>query len=300
MSTVVPATRVREEPIDATPLEGPDRTELRLGLSQVVLALAALIGWVFLYVYVLSGFSQGHAQQQLYDRIRSELAGGTAPITAPIAAGAPVAVLDAADLGVRHVVVVEGTRPRQLMDGPGHALGSVLPGQAGTSVLMGRAVSYGGPFSHLAQAKVGATLTVTTGEGTFHYAVADVRRKGDAVPAPPASGTGRLVLVSAAGTSPLARSETVYVDATLQGAAQPAGAVSAADPSGAPMARDTSAGTLAILALLLQLLILVVAALTWARLRWSRMAAWIAGVPVLLAVLWGVSLVASQLAPNLL
>ena len=301
MSPTAPAaTRVRDEPIDATLLPKGDGARLRLALSQVVFLVVGAIVWLFLFVYVLSGFSQGHAQQRLYGELREELAEGTAPQGAPIAAGAPVALIDAPGLGLRHVVVVEGTRPAQLDDGPGHALGSVLPGQAGTSVLMGRALSYGAPFGELASAKAGETLTLTTAEGTFHYVVADVRRQGDPVPAAPATGAGRLVLVSAGGSQPLARAEAVYVDAVLQGAAQPVGAVSPADPEGAPMARDVSIGTLAILALLLQALLLALIGFVWARHRWSRMGAWITGVPVLVAALWSVSLVASRLLPNLL
>lgn len=293
-------TTVRVEPVDVAPLPRPDGTQLRLGLSHVIFLLVGLIAWLFLYVYVLSGFSQGHVQQQLYGQLRAELAEGTAPTGAPIAAGAPVAVLDAPALGLHHVVVVEGTRPAQLQDGPGHKLGGVLPGQAGVSTLMGRAVSYGAPFRRLGALKPGAAITVTTAEGTFAYRVDDVRTKGDPVPAAPAAGTGRLVLVSADSSGWLAHPQTVYVDASLQGAAQPASDVSASDPGGAAMARDTSAGTLAILAIALELLVGALVAVTWARHRWSRLGAWIAGVPVLLAALWLVSIVASRLLPNLI
>ena len=83
-----------------------------------------------LYLFVLSGLEQGHAQSALYERLRTELAEGTAPTGAPIAAGSPVALLSIPDAGV------DGPRsssraagPAQLQDGPGHVLGSVLPGQ---------------------------------------------------------------------------------------------------------------------------------------------------------------------------
>ncbi|WGL51831.1 class E sortase [Nocardioides sp. BP30] len=300
MSTTTPArTTVREGAVDATPLERADTRRLRIGVGQAILLLAGLLGWLLLYVYVLSGFSQGHAQQQLYGQLRQELAEGTAPTVAPIEAGAPVALLDAPALGLHHLVVVEGTRPAQLQDGPGHQLGTVLPGQVGNSVLLGRAVSYGGPFRHLASLKPGAAITVTTAQGVFHYRVDDVRRNGDLL-APLADGASRLTLASAAGSAPLAHSETVYADASLVGAPQPASAVSATDPGGSAMARDASAGTLALLALALELLVGGLVAITWARYRWSRLAAWIAGLPVLLASLWLASMVATRLLPNLL
>jgi sortase A len=42
--------------------------------------------------------------------------------------------------------VVEGTASSDLLDGPGHLRSTVLPGQVGTSVVMGRAKTYGAPF----------------------------------------------------------------------------------------------------------------------------------------------------------
>lgn len=292
-------TEVRAEPIDATPLSQHHLKAPRLLASEVMLVAGAAIAWALVYVLLLSAFSAGHAQKGLYDQLRSELAGGTAPQQAPIALGEPVALLDAPALGLHHLVAVEGTRPAQLAQGPGHVLGSVLPGQAGTSVVFGRAVSFGAPFRHLAAAHAGDRIDVTTGEGTFHYLVDDVRRPGDPVPAAPAAGGSRLTLVTAAGSA-LAPSSTLYVDATLSGTAQPAGAVAAPDPGGAAFAADHSAGTLALLALALELLALTVAALVWARHRWSWVAAWVAGVPMLLASLWLVSDLAARLLPNLL
>ncbi|MFD1273890.1 sortase domain-bontaining protein [Streptomyces kaempferi] len=61
-----------------------------------------------------------------------------------LAPGTPVALIDipAAHL---HQVVLEGTDSGVLTDGPGHRRDTPLPGQSGTSVLMGRAAAYGGP-----------------------------------------------------------------------------------------------------------------------------------------------------------
>lgn len=301
MTTVVGVARteVRAEAVDATPLSRRRFQASQAVVSEIMFVAAGVVAWVLVYVLFLSAFTAGHAQKQLYDQLREELAGGTAPIQAPIALGAPVALIDSPALGVRHLVVVEGTRPAQLADGPGHLLGSVLPGQAGTSYLMGRAVSFGAPFRHLSTARQGAQIDVTTGEGTFHYLVDDVRRSGDPVPAPLPSGGSRLTLVSAAGSA-LAPSSTVYVDATLSGAAQPAGTVSASDPAGVQFASDHSAGTLALLALALELLGVAVAAVVWARHRWSTVAAWVAGLPFVIGALWLVSDIAARLLPNLI
>lgn len=298
MTTIV-GTQVRSEAVDATPLSQHHLQASRTLVSEIMLVAGGVVAWVLIYVLFLSAFSAGHAQKQLYDQLREELAGGTAPMQAPIALGSPVALIDSPALGVHHLVVVEGSRPAQLADGPGHMLGSVLPGQVGTSVVMGRAVSFGAPFRNLPAVRQGAQIDVTTGEGTFHYLVDDVRRPGDPVPAAPASGGSRLTLISATGSA-LAPASTIYVDATLSGSAQPAGTIAAADPAGAPFASDHSAGTLALLALALELLGLAVAAVVWGRHRWSTVAAWVAGCPFVLAALWLVSDIAARLLPNLI
>jgi sortase A len=296
-------TEVRNQPVDATPLGGGgSREQLRVTTSHVLLVLALLVGWLFAYLLLFSRFEEGHAQRGLYNELRAELAGGTAPMQEPIAAGAPVALLQVPTAGISDVVVVEGTTPAVLQHGPGHAAGSVLPGQAGVSVLMGRSLSYGAPFGRLADLHPGDAVTVTTGEGVFTYDVTDVRRKGDPVPAPLAAGGSRLVLVTSTGSgggASLAPGDTLYVDATLHGKAQPAGAVTAADPMGAPMARDTSTSTLAELALALELLVAGLVGVAWLRARWTAVGAWVVGTPVVIAALWLVSSLAARLIPNL-
>jgi sortase A len=119
------------------------------------------------------------------------------------------------------------------------------------------------------------------------------------VPAALPAGGSRLVLVTATGSSTIAPSDTLYVDATLTGAAQPATTVGLPDPAGAPMARDTSTATLAELVLALELLVAGLVGVAWARARWSRIGAWVAGVPLIVAALWLVSTLATRLLPNL-
>jgi sortase A len=295
-------TAVRELPTDTAPLPRPARgfSEVALGQTMIVLGLVAV--WAFGYLFVFSSFQQGHAQHQLYAQLRTELALGEAPAGAPIAVGAPIALMSVPDAGIDDLVIVEGTTPAVLQQGPGHQQGSVLPGQAGVSVLMGRALSFGGPFREVPGLLVGAPIEVTTVQGTFTYKVSSVRQKGDPVPPALADGESRLTLVTAVGEGPLAGlgpSQSVYVDATLTGQAQPAGPVAAIDPNGAPFAHDAGFTTLAVLVLALEVLVGAVFLVGWARHRWSPLASWVAGVPVLLAALWLVSSAASRLLPNL-
>ena len=101
--------------VDASPPAGRDQEKVRVGISQVLLSLSMLLVWVLVYLFLLSGLEQGHAQNSLYGRLRTELAEGTAPSGAPIAPGSPVAVLSMPQIGVTGLVVVEGSRAAQLL-----------------------------------------------------------------------------------------------------------------------------------------------------------------------------------------
>ena len=304
MSATSLPTVLHSGAVDASPPPGSgERQPVRFGSSQILLGLSLLIGWLLVYLFVLSGLEQGHAQSELYEELRTELALGTAPTGAPIAAGSPVALLSIPGADVDDLVVVEGSRAAQLQDGPGHVLGSVLPGQRGVSVIAGRSLSFGAPFASVADLPYGAPIIVTTGQGKFVYEVVSVRTKGDPVPtAPPADGS-RLTLVTAArdgGAGGLQASQTLYVDATLTDGAVPRGQVATVDPGAELMSVVWDTTTLALLALSLQLLLLALAGFTWAWLRWSPAAAWIAIGPCVLAALWLVSSIGTRLLPALI
>jgi sortase A len=306
MTTLLPPggpTILHQGAVDASPPPGAGEKEpVRIGSSQILLAVSVLIGWFLLYLFVFSGLEQGHAQSALYQELRAELAEGTAPTGAPIDAGSPVALLSIPDAGVDDVVVVEGSRPVQLQDGPGHVLGSVLPGQQGVSVVAGRSLSFGAPFAHVADLSYGAPIVVTTGQGVFAYEVVSVRTKGDPVPAAPAADQSRLTLITSArgaGVGGLQAAQTLYVDATLTDGAVAPGAVATRDTGAELMSAGVDTATLAMLALSLQVLVLALVGFVWAWLSWSRSAAWIAAGPCVLAALWLVSSLGTRLLPAL-
>jgi sortase A len=293
-----PGTVLHHGAVDASPPPTGDQELARIGASQVLLAVSLVVTFVLCYLFVLSGLEQGRAQSALYDQLRSELAEGTAPLGAPIALGSPVALLSIPGAGIEDAVVVEGTRSAQLQDGPGHSLGSVLPGQQGTSVLAGRSLSFGGPFAHIDDLRAGDPITVTTGQGVFVYSVTGIRREGDPTSGAPAAGTSRLTLKTAA-RSGLRASDLVFVDADLTEGAVTPGPRAATDTVDS-MSGNLDASTLALLALALQLLVGALGAFVWAWVRWSRPAAWIAGAPCVLAALWLACSVGTRLLPALI
>ncbi|MEV0731030.1 sortase [Polymorphospora sp. NPDC050346] len=279
---------------------GPVRTG-RGALSVAgALTLVALLVFGFVgYLLVVSPLQQQRTQNNLFDQIRGDLAQATAPIGGAIAPGTPVAVLTAPSIGLE-TVVVEGTSAADLLAGPGHRRDTPLPGQAGVSLLYGRAGTFGAPFRRVPDLVPGATVNLVTGQGEVTYRVEGVRRDGDPLPAPLPAGGGRLTLVTTDATRMLTAADTVFVDAVLVGEPWPA-------PAGRP--RLVAAYERALqpdptaafpLVLWLQALALAAGGLTWARHRWGRVEAWVVGTPIVLACGWQVYEAAVRLLPNLL
>ncbi len=276
-----------------------DTHPVAASLMWSLCALSLLAIWLVAYAFLFSELQQSHAQHNLYGEFRLQLASGVAPLAAPIHNGRPVALLDAPKAGMHNLVVVQGTSPADLETGPGHRTDSVLPGQAGTSVLYGRDVTFGGPFRHLASFKPGDSITVVTGQGKATYIVDDVRVAGDPFPAPLASGGARLVLESAVGggyRSEWAPTQSIYVDADLA-SPFPSGQVGPSIQAQRAMATDKSA--LLPLVLWLQLFVIADIGFMWARSRWGVAQTWLVGTPILFALAWLITSAAALLLPNL-
>ncbi len=275
------------------------------GTALTILAVL-LLGFVS-HVSVIGSLRHARDQQTSYANFRAELAQGTAPVGQAdvntgslLALGTPVAVLSIPQLDLREVVF-EGTTSGVLQRGAGHRRDTLLPGQAGVAVLMGRQAAFGGPFGQLATLGKGETFQVTTGQGVSVYRVLGVRRAGDPQPQPPEPGHGRLVLVTADGPT-YTPTGVLRVDADLVTKPFPApqrvisaGAIPAAER---PMAGDPSVWVAMVL--WAQALVLAVLGLAWARARWGRWQTWVVAVPVLAALGLAVAGQASQLLPNLL
>lgn len=270
--------------------------------TWILLTISGLAIWVVFFALVLSGLAEKHVQNDAYASFREQLAQQTAPLGGTIAPGSPVALLSAPSLGLRDIVVLEGTASGDLEDGPGHRRDSVLPGQIGVSLVYGRATLYGGPFADIGRARAGDQITATTGQGTFRYVVGDVRHVGD--PYPPALGStdGRLTLVTSEGASTgnfWQPEHPVYVDAKLAGKAQSSPGVAVTSVPESERAMSGDVGSLFLLVLWIPLLVLASVVVVWAAERWGRWQAWVTGAPILVGVLWGVTDYAVRLLPNL-
>jgi hypothetical protein len=275
---------------------------IRLVLLVVFVLAAAMVS----QLTIVSSLQQRAEQQRLYDGFRIRLAEGTAPLGPTdeegraYAVGTPVAYLEIPAIGLRQVVV-SGTTAGALFAGPGLRRDSVLPGQEGASVILGRAAAFGGPFRSIDELDEGDRIMITTGQGEFEYRVLGLRREGDPLPAPPGEGESRIVLTTADGP-PYLPDGVVRVDADIEGTAAP-GPGRLFTTEGLPPAEDTMAGDtsqLWALVLWLQALIAVGLAAVWAWHRWGRAQAWIVFLPPLMLVGIFVANQATRLLPNLL
>jgi sortase A len=82
--------------------------------------------------------------------------------------GEPVGDIRIPAIGVSQVVV-EGTNTPDLRKGPGHYIGTPLPGQDGNASIAGHRTTYGHPFYNLDGVKVGDPIVLTTLQGIFVY-----------------------------------------------------------------------------------------------------------------------------------
>lgn len=273
----------------------PGRRRLTVGLVGWTLCVLAVsvLGFA-LWLVALTDAAEARAQENLYKTFRGQLRDAVAPVQPPIDVGTPVAVLEIPGLGIRQVVV-EGTAGGQLANGPGHRRDTALPGQAGISVVYGRRATFGAPFRDVPSLRTGDEVRVTTGQGVATYLVLGGRHGSDPIPA--YTATNLLNLVSS--DPALSPSGSIIVTSALKGQPQPSGGTR----TGITRAERSLAGDpSALLPLVLwgQVLLVTLAAATWAFVRWGRWQAYLVAIPVVLAVLWNVCENVARLLPNTL
>src|SRR6202043_1570314 len=78
--------------------------------------------------------------------------------------GTVVAEIQIPAIGVNQYVV-EGTTESDLSKGPGHYIGTAMPGQAGNVAIAGHRTTNGAPFNRLDELKLGGPIDITTTSG---------------------------------------------------------------------------------------------------------------------------------------
>jgi len=156
--------------------------------------LASFFGWVqFTGVSLIlfvgwqlwgTSISQHHAQSALKQAFHEQVERATpaSPSATPSLIPSTVKLSDPAEgsvvghlqipaIGVDEYVV-EGTGEGDLAKGPGHYVGTAMPGQAGNISIAGHRTTYGAPFNRLDQLVPGDPITLTSDAGKqFRYVV---------------------------------------------------------------------------------------------------------------------------------
>ena len=123
-----------------------------------------------------TSISQHQAQQSLGRQFRAHLGHSASPAApqhltaasahlAQPAEGSVVARLQIPAIGVDEYVV-QGTAEGDLAKGPGHYVGTAMPGQAGNVAVAGHRTTYGAPFNNLDQLTPGDPVVLTSQSGT--------------------------------------------------------------------------------------------------------------------------------------
>ncbi len=285
------------------PGSGPELgSTAQLAMVSLNILAALLIGLVA-QVALVGTLKHNRDQQIAYDDLRLSLAEGTTPV-GPIEGkalpkGTPIARITIPAIGLKEVVL-EATTAGVLHSGVGHRRDTVLPGQAGISILMGRRMAYGGPFSQLGDLNTGDTIDMITGQGPAQFRVIGVRRVGNPIPGVAAGGS-RLTLMTSTGNR-FAPKDVLRVDADLTGtafaAATPFYTAATLPADERPMAKEP--GALRNVVGWGVLLLAGAIACVWLRARWGRWQSWLISVPTLSFLGITVADHASRLLPNLL
>jgi sortase A len=272
IQVVAPAPEPRPERV-------PVGTIVGRGITVFLVAVAAFLA----FALVLSGLLQARKQIGLQHRFADELASNLVPIGGAIPNGVPIAVVQIPAIGLDQVVV-EGSRSAQLQNGPGHVVGTALPGQPGNAVIAGRRTMYRGPFHRIGSLEKRDHIHVTTGQGVATYVVTNVATlsPGDGSFVQD-HGDDRLTLFTSG--SPWSSDGRLVVTATLQ--SQPFAATQSPrslDPDGLGLTgeRDAAPNVLVWLELLAGAALLT----AFVASRWSRSHTWLVCAPVLALLMW--------------
>ena len=259
-----------------------EKKDLRLRVRWGAGILLFLVIGSFLYGKVFTPMSEGRSQTLLEKEFVPALLNGVAPVGYPIESGTSVALLEVKGIDLRSVVI-EGTEAEDLAKGPGHLVGSALPGQPGTSAILGRSSRYGAAFARLDELKSGQVVKVTTAQGEHTYEIVDstVRSANDS-----AAFTGErnmlLLITGVGGSSPDKR---LVVRALLTSPVFPAGAPAVdVQTSTAELGLEGSTHSPIQLALWLVLLMFLLIVLVPVSQRIGARVTWLLAAPLVLVL----------------
>jgi sortase A len=177
----------RTEPIPrCTPPKRPDRWRIAARTAGELLLTGGVVVLLFMVyeVYVTDLLNRGQQQelsQQLHEQWSAAPAAPVRSVAHPPAypAGDAFAVIYIPRLGAdNHRVILEGTAEKELSQGPGHYVGTAMPGEQGNLAIAGHRVGKGSPFLDLDTLRPGDPIVVETKDDWYVYRVLGNRATG--------------------------------------------------------------------------------------------------------------------------
>jgi sortase A len=182
------------EPRPVRPVLDPPHLEPRLQRRARQALWVRNVGIIVLLFGLYQLWGTGFEQHRVQARLRAAFAAvslkpsaagadnpsfdrpaGAAPVRTPPGRPAllPGGVVAKLEIPAIHVTqfVVEGTGESDLHKGPGHYIGSSMPGEHGNAAIAGHRTTYGAPFSRLDELHPGDTIYTTTSAGRYQYVV---------------------------------------------------------------------------------------------------------------------------------
>ncbi|UOY00493.1 class E sortase [Blastococcus sp. PRF04-17] len=211
MSTAVHPDTTRAASSDGEERPAARRTgdlarTLARGVGQTLLTVGFVVLLFVAYQLWFTDVLAAREQQQLAEEIQEQWASAPtveqpaappapaagaptqAPAAAPepappaidVAVGQPFSILHVPALGEEYArVVVEGVSQVELAQGPGHYIGTAMPGEQGNFAVAGHRVGHGAPFLDLDTLRPGDPIVVETEGHWFTYRVLGDPTTGD-------------------------------------------------------------------------------------------------------------------------
>ncbi len=161
-------------------MPGPRGAKALRETGRILISLGVLTLLFAGYQNWITDTTQHHSQTALQREVTKVITGK--PVTSVVGPNTPLPTTK--DPGVGHwlgvmsiptislsQVIVDGTSKSQLQLGPGHYIGTAMPGEAGNVGIAGHRTTWGRPFRNLDKLRKGDHIFITTPRASIMYRV---------------------------------------------------------------------------------------------------------------------------------
>ena len=143
------------------------RSEVVALISSYLLYLATVVVLFIIFMLWGTNLLTSITQRSLFATFQHQVSSGSYGATVD---GSVIGSISIPKIGL-NMAFVQGTTESDLIEGPGHYLGTALPGQSGNVAIAGHRTTYGAPFYNLDMLTRGDKVILTTHAGQFTYVV---------------------------------------------------------------------------------------------------------------------------------